>query len=193
MQAARCRPYVSNAAPHLASINAKEDAATPRCENVQATPCIQGRWELQTGRESKMDNTANRVATRPVPNATLWRSLVVEQINPTWSIKQGALLVTTFASPLKQLQDCIQQSWPTHLPTTPRMQLARTALPNEGPIRPFALAMWTSSLSVGISPKTLWPSATSLHHGLLTSVCCVVVAFDGNRTLLLPPCKFGWD
>ena len=185
---------MSNAAPHLASINAKEDAATPRCENVQATPCIQGRWELQTGRESKMDNTANRVATRPVPNASLWRSLVVDQINPTWSIKQGALLVTTFASPLKQLQDCIQQSWPTHLPTTPRMQLARTALPNEGPIRPFALAMWTSSLSVGISPKNTLavchiPSSWAAH----LSVLCGVVAFDGNHTLLLPPCKFGWD
>ena len=33
---------------------AKEDAAspTPRCENVQATPKIQGRWELPTGRRS---------------------------------------------------------------------------------------------------------------------------------------------
>ena len=82
-----------------------------------------------------------------VPSAPLWWSLAV-QINPTWSpvslacsmcwklcgtqtsTLQEVLLVTTCAPPLKQLLDCALQSRATHLPTTPKVQLVRTALPS---------------------------------------------------------------
>ena len=53
---------------------------------------------------------------------------------------------------------------------TPTIPLARTALPNASPIRPFALAAWKASgrrfrSRLGFHPTTLWPFPTSLHYG----------------------------
>ena len=120
-----------------------------------------------------------------VPNAPLWWSLAVVQINPAWSPMKALLVQCAgscvelkqapfkrFCAPLlKQLLDCALQSWATHMPTTPKMPLARTVLANASLIRPFALATWKASgrrlrLRLGFHPTMLWPSPISPHHGL---------------------------